>query len=92
MESADARPDDHAAAKLIFLREIETAVIHGIDARHHGQLGKPIDAFHFAAFDVIACGPVVGFRQRTSLYVGGVRTAHVVDAAFASEDLPQIFT
>ena len=74
LQSADARSQDHAAAKRIFLGEVDAAVAHGVDAGDHGELREAVDALGFVGRDVAVGRSSRARRRRTAPCLGRCRT------------------
>ena len=84
VEPADAAADDDAAAKGIFLGEIDAAVLDGFDGGDHAELGEAIQAAR--GFRVkVRLGVPLHFAAEMDFESTGVELLDRGDAAFAGE-------
>ncbi len=91
VQAADAGAEDHAAAKRIFLREVEAGVAHGVDAGDHGELREAIEPLGILGRDVVAGRPIVDIAAEVDFELRGVEQPDRMNAAFARENpLPKI--
>ena len=75
VQPADAGAENDAAAKRIFLREIEARVAHRVDAGHQGELREAIEPLLVLGGDIVAGRPIVDFAAEADFVLRGVEQA-----------------
>jgi hypothetical protein len=86
-ESADARAEDHAAAERFFLGEVDSRIVHGVDAGNQRELREAIDALLLLAIDVAFGRPIVDIAAEAHFVMRGIECSKLVNAAVAAQHL-----
>jgi len=92
VQPADARAQDHAATKGLFLRKIQTRVSDRVNASHQRELREAIDALGFFLVDIIAGIPIIHVAAKFDFEIRRVELANRMHPALAAaQTLEQIF-